>query len=297
MHRGTYEKKAMKRKLWNVLFGLLFLAGFGILAYPTISDRWNSYRQSKLISEYETRVGQMQEEDFEEEWEAARAYNDTFSGNSITANVFGAGEEGDLEDTAYWDILNVAGDGVMGYLTIPEIDVNLAVYHGTSEDVLQTGVGHMNGSKLPVGGAGNHSVLAAHRGLPSAKLFTDIDRLEQGDRFYLHILNEDFAYEVDRVLPMIEKDDYAALEEAVKIEEGQDQVTLFTCTPYGVNSHRLLVRGHRVPYDGQAEQEQAVSVMEEVQHHYVAYLLAGVGATAAGIFAVRRRMRKRRGER
>ena len=233
----------MKRKISTFLFGLLFLAGFGILAYPTISNQWNTYRQSKLISNYESAVSEMTEEDFEEAWAAARSYNQTFEKNSIRSDVFGLEESDSLENTEYWKVLNAAGDGIMGYITIPKINIRLSIYHGTNEDVLQTGVGHLNGTKLPIGGESNHSVLSAHRGLPSAKLFTDIDQLKEKDRFYVHILNEDLAYEVDRILPMVEKDDYDALEEALKIEEGQDYVTLFTCTPYGVNSHRLLVRG------------------------------------------------------
>jgi len=243
----------MMRKLSSFFFGLLFLAGFGILAYPTISNQWNTYRQSKLISDYDTAIDKMEEEDFTEAWEEAKAYNRTFLQNSITTDVFGINDSDDITDTEYWKVLNVTGSGIMGYITIPKINIKLSIYHGTAEDVLNTGVGHMNGTKLPIGGESSHSVLSAHRGLPSAKLFSDIDQLEKGDRFYLHILDEDLAYEVDQIFPMIDKEDYDALEEAVKVEEGQDYVTLFTCTPYGVNSHRLLVRGHRVPYDGELE--------------------------------------------
>lgn len=280
----------MKRKLSGFLFGLLFLVGFGILAYPTIADQWNSYRQSKLISEYDTAVSQMAEEDFEEAWIAARAYNDSFSQNSITSDVFGVNEAEDIRETEYWKVLNISGDGVMGYLEIPKINIKLSIYHGTSEEVLQTGVGHMNGSKLPIGGESNHSVLSAHRGLPSAKLFTDIDQLEEGDRVYLHILNEDMAYAVDRILPMIDKDDYDALEDAVKIEDGQDHITLFTCTPYGVNSHRLLVRGHRVPYDRVEEEPSPIaSMVRALRTYYMLYLLVGLGVTILAILILRRR--------
>ncbi len=280
----------MKRKISTILFALLFLAGFGILAYPTISDQWNTYRQSKLISGYEAAVNEMAEEDFAEAWEAAGAYNRTFRKNSILSDVFGIDGEEDIRETEYWKVLNVTGDGIMGYLTIPKINIKLSIYHGTSEDVIQTGVGHLNGTKLPVGGAGNHSVLSAHRGLPSAKLFTDIDQLERGDRFYLHILNEDLAYEVDQVLPMVDKDDFDALEDALKIEEGQDQVTLFTCTPYGVNSHRLLVRGRRVPYDGELKSTPVESMVQAIQNYYMLYLLLGLGVTVLVILILRRVM-------
>ncbi|MCI8506272.1 MAG: class C sortase [Lachnospiraceae bacterium] len=286
----------MKRKISTILFALLFLAGFGILAYPTISDQWNTYRQSRLISSYDQAIREMEEEDFEEVWEAAREYNQTFGQNSILSDVFGIDGDADIRSTEYWKVLNVTGDGIMGYLTIPKINVKLSVYHGTSEDVIQTGVGHLNGTKLPIGGEGNHSVLSAHRGLPSAKLFTDIDQLGRGDRFYLHILNEDLAYEVDQVLPMIDKDDYDALADAVKIEEGQDQVTLFTCTPYGVNSHRLLVRGHRIPYDGELESTPVESMVQVIRTYYMLYLLIGLGVTALAILTMRR-ISKRRAQR
>ena len=284
----------MIRKLSSVLFGLLFLAGFGILAYPTVSDQWNTYRQSKLISDYNSAIEEMEEEDFDKAWEAARDYNQTFAQNSILEDVFGIDGSQDIRDTEYWDVLNVTGDGIMGYLTIPKINIKLSIYYGTAEDVLDTGVGHMNGTKLPIGGNGNHSVLSAHRGLPSAKLFTDIDQLFRGDRFYLHILNEDLAYEVDQILPMIDKDDYDALGEALTIEEGQDYVTLFTCTPYGVNSHRLLVRGHRIPYDGELETSPVESMVQAIQNYYMLYLLLGIGLTALVILLMYRIMKRKK---
>lgn len=283
----------MKRKVSTVLFALLFLVGFGILAYPTISNQWNTYRQSRLISNYDTVVSQMTEEDFTAAWEAAREYNQSFGENSIMTDVFGVDKAEDITDTPYWKVLNVAGDGVMGYITIPKIHIKLSIYHGTADEVLETGVGHLNGTKLPVGGEGNHCVLSAHRGLPSAKLFTDIDQLKERDRFYLHILDEDMAYEVDRILPMVEKDDFDALGEALKVEKGQDYVTLFTCTPYGVNSHRLLVRGHRVPYDGELESTPVDSMVEAIQNYYMLYLLAGLGVTVLIILLMRRTMARK----
>lgn len=287
----------MKRRLSTLLFGLLFLIGFGILAYPAIANQWNTYRQSRLISSYDKVISQMTEEDFEEIWAEARSYNQTFEKNSILSDVFGIDKAEDIRSTGYWNVLNAGGDGIMGYITIPKINIKLSVYHGTDEDVLQTGVGHLNGTKLPVGGEGNHSVLSAHRGLPSAKLFTDIDQLKNGDRFYLHILDEDMAYEVDRILPMIDKDDYDALEEALKVEAGQDYVTLFTCTPYGVNSHRLLVRGHRVPYDGELESTPTASMVQAIQNYYMLYLLFGLGITALIILIMRKSVRTNDGQR
>lgn len=283
----------MIRKLTSVFFGLLFLAGFGILAYPTVSDQWNTYRQSQLISDYDHAVREMKEEDFEEVWKKARTYNQTFIQNSILTDVFGIQDSDNIRDTDYWKILNVSGDGIMGYITIPKINVKLSIYHGTAEDVLDTGVGHMNGTKLPIGGGGNHSVLSAHRGLPSAKLFSDIDQLEKGDRFYLHILNKDLAYQVDRILPMIDKEDYESLEDAMKIENGQDYVTLFTCTPYGVNTHRLLVRGHRVPYDGELESTPVESMVQAIRTYYMLYLLFGLGVVILVILMMYRVMKRK----
>ena len=169
----------MKRKISTFLFGLLFLIGFGILIYPTVSNQWNTYRQNQLISSYDNTIQDMEPEDFTSEWENAKAFNDTIQQNNLYGDVFGE-DENDIKDTEYWKILNVADDGVMGYLSIPKINIKLAIYHGTGDDELQTGVGHLNGTKLPIGGESTHSVLAAHRGLPSAKLFTDIDQLKVG---------------------------------------------------------------------------------------------------------------------
>ena len=262
----------MKRKISSILFGLLFLIGFGVLVYPTVANQWNTYRQSRLISHYETVVEEMKPEDFTAEWEKARAFNDTMTQNNIYGDVFGSEEE-DLEDTEYWKVLNVANDGVMGYLSIPKINVKLAIYHGVDDEVLQTGIGHLDGTKLPIGGESTHSVLAAHRGLPSARLFTDIDQLETGDKFYIHVLDEILAYEIDQILPMVDKDDNETLDGALQIEEGKDQVTLFTCTPYGVNSHRLLVRGHRIE-NGAASDIRVVADAMQIEPVMVAPMLA-----------------------
>lgn len=270
----------MKRAIMNILFGLMFLVGFGILIYPTVSDQWNTYRQSRLISTYEDVVQEMEPEDFSQEWEMAKKFNEALPENSIYADAFGT-DDGNIEDTQYWKVLNVAKDGIMGYLSIPKINIKLAIYHTTEETVLQTGIGHLEGSKLPIGGESNHSVLAAHRGLPSARLFTDIDQLQKGDMFYVHILDETFAYQVDQIMDMVDKDDTEALEAALSVEEGQDQMTLFTCTPYGVNSHRLLVRGMRVPYSGEEEVEVTVpeAMLESVQNYYMIYLIMGLAVT------------------
>ena len=291
----------MRRKLSGILFGLLFLVGFGILAYPTVSNQWNTYRQSRLISNYEQAVSDMQPEDYTKEWEAAREFDSTLVQNNIYGDVFGS-DDVDMKDTDYWKVLNVAGDGVMGYLSIPKINIKLAIYHGTAEDVLQTGIGHMNGTSLPIGGESTHSVLAAHRGLPAARLFTDIDQWKQGDMFYIHVLDETMAYQVDQILDMVDKDDHETLEEALQIQEGEDQVTLFTCTPYGVNSHRLLVRGTRVPYNGEEEVESTPvdSMLRAIQNYYMLYLILGLAVTLLVILIMKflfdRKNKKRSGK-
>lgn len=278
----------MRQRLTTILFGLLFLAGFLVLCYPTISDQWNTYRQNRLITSYETVLSELEPEDYTREWEAAKAFNQSFAGNNLYGDAFGDLEE-ELTDTPYWKVLNVSKDGVMGYLSIPKINLRLSVYHGTSEEVLQTGIGHLNGTKLPMGGESTHSVLAAHRGLPSARLFTDIDQLEPGDLFYLHILDETFAYQVDQILPMVDKDDRETLQEALQITEGEDYVTLFTCTPYGVNSHRLLVRGTRIPYNGEEEQTSTPmeTMVRSVQNYYMLYLILGLSVTLLVILFMR----------
>lgn len=291
----------MRRKLSGILFGLLFLVGFGILAYPTVSNQWNTYRQSRLISNYEQAVSDMQPEDYTKEWEAAREFDSTLVQNNIYGDVFGS-DDVDMKDTDYWKVLNVAGDGVMGYLSIPKINIKLAIYHGTAEDVLQTGIGHMNGTSLPIGGESTHSVLAAHRGLSAARLFTDIDQLKQGDMFYIHVLDETMAYQVDQILDMVDKDDHETLEEALQIQEGKDQVTLFTCTPYGVNSHRLLVRGTRVPYESEEEVENTPvdSMLRAIQNYYMLYLILGLAVTLLVILIMKflfdRKNKKRSGK-
>lgn len=278
----------MKPYMKLLFFSILFLVGLSLLLYPLASNAWNDYRQSRLISTYEEAVAQMAPEDSSREWEAAKAFNNAMKRNFLYGDAFGA-SDGGRADAEYWKTLNASGDGIMGYLSIPKIHVRLAIYHGVAEEALQTGVGHLNGTKLPIGGESVHSVLAAHRGLPGARLFTDVDQMEQGDRFYLHILNEALAYEVDQILPMVDKDDRKALESALQITEGEDYVTLFTCTPYGVNSHRLLVRGTRVPYE-EEEAESAAPVdamMRSVQNDYVLYLIFGLSVTALAILFLR----------
>ena len=257
-------------KVFRGLIVALFFIGFGILAYPVVSNEWNQYRQNQLIASYENSMSELEEADYSEYRAAAEEFNSTITSNNIYSDVFGEDDEESFLESDYYNVLNINGDGIMGYLSIPKINVKLSIYHGTSESVLQTGLGHLNGTSLPIGGSSNHAVIAGHRGLPNCELFTNIDQLEIGDMFYIHILGETLAYEVDQILPMVEADDMDTLSEALAIEEGKDYVTLFTCTPYGVNTHRLLVRGTRVEYLGEDEVATgAEAVIETARDYYM----------------------------
>lgn len=243
------------RRTSKILILILFLAGLTILLYPTISDQWNKYRNAQLKSEYTQTIENSDRESLEEELEAASEYNKTLVGSSVP-DAFSIRE--DQADEEYEHLLNINNDGMMGYVDIPSIDVSLPIYHYTSEEVLQKGVGHLAGSSLPVGGSSTHTVISAHRGLPSAKMFTDINLLEEGDIFKLHILDWVLAYEVDQI-KVVEPDNT----EDLGITEGKDYAILFTCTPYGVNTKRLLVRGYRITGDDEKITSQAAS------HHTV----------------------------
>ena len=290
----------MKQKVIRFLLIILFIAGFGLLAYPTISNEWNTYVQSKLISNYESSMSEMTVEDYSLEWDKARAFNATITENAIGSDVFGANAGGDAAtpteeflNSEYYSVLNINGDGVMGYLSIPKINLKLSIMHGTFDEYIQTALGHMNGTALPIGGPGTHSVIVGHRGLPSAELFTNIDQLEVGDKFYIHILDETLAYEVDMIYPMIEAEDIDSLSNALKVEEGKDYVTLFTCTPYGVNTHRLLVRGIRTEYLGEDDPPKGTeAVVETVKNYYMVFGIAGFILAVIIIMIIRQIFRK-----
>lgn len=232
----------MKRNNNNLKIILLFILGLLVLLYPTISNKWNEERNKKLMVTYDESIAQVDTKDIDKALLEASEYNKTLIG-TVVPDAF-AYEEANKPNDKYEQLLNLTGSGYMCSVEIPVIDVKLPVYHYTTEEVLEKGAGHLPGSSLPVGGESTHSVLSAHRGLPSAKLFTDLDRVSEGDVFYIHVLNDTLAYEVG-LIKVIEPTDTKDL----AIEEGKDYVTLFTCTPYAVNSHRLLVRGHRIPYD------------------------------------------------
>ena len=274
----------MKQKVVKFFVILLFLAGLGLLAYPTISNEWNTYVQSTLIDNYEDCLSEMTEEDYTVEWEKARAFNETITQNKIGSDAFGVNADGDaitpteeFLNSEYYSVLNVNGDGIMGYLSIPKINLKLSIMHGTFDEYIQTALGHMNGTALPIGGSGTHSVIVGHRGLPSAELFTNIDQLKEGDKFYIHVLDETLAYQVDMVYDMIPAEDIESLSNAMQVYPGEDHVTLFTCTPYGVNTHRLLVRGTRVEYLGEDEPPKgADAVVEKVKNYYVIIGIVGL---------------------
>ena len=238
----------MKRKLVNLAILIIFLAGLSILLYPTVSDYVNSRHASRAIVSYEQAVDNLEEVDYSQELEAAKAYNASLTQYSGLGAAASAEEE--REDSPYESLLNVGGDGIMAVIRIPSIDVNLPIYHGTSEGVLQVAAGHYLGSSLPIGGESTHAILTGHRGLPSARLFTDLDRLEVGDIFYIRVLGDILEYEIDQIQTVLPSE-----LDSLGITQGEDYVTLVTCTPYGINSHRLLVRGTRVEYDGNYEEK------------------------------------------
>ena len=225
----------MRKHISTIIAGIIFLTGLSLLLYPTISNFWNSKHQTQAVADYSKQIEKMDDQEKEQALAAAEKYNETLITNG---GRFTPTEE---EDTLYDSLLDANGTGMMGYITIPEIRCKLPIYHGVEDSVLQVGIGHIEGSSLPVGGKGTHCVLSGHRGLPSAKLFTDLDKLEKGDIFLLHIYDKILTYEIDQI-SIVEPEDYGLLE----IEEGKDLCTLLTCTPYGINTQRLLVRGHRI---------------------------------------------------
>ncbi len=225
----------MKIKLSNILIGLFFLAGLSLLLYPTVSDYVNSVNQSRVISNYTKQIETLDNSKYEEMWAEADAYNESLKDKPERFKMT------DEEREVYNSIMSLSTNGVMATIEIPSIDIKFPVYHGTSEAVLQVGIGHVEGTSLPVGGEGTHCALSGHRGLPSAKLFTDLDKVQVGDQFMIHVLNETLTYEVDQIL-IVEPHEM----ESLKLEEGKDYCTLITCTPYGINTHRILVRGARV---------------------------------------------------
>ncbi|GAB6676418.1 Sortase family protein [Bacillus mobilis] len=266
----------MKR---NIIFGCIFLVGLSIFLYPTVSNWLATRAHYSEVSTYDKKVKELQSEEIARKEKEAKEYNEKLQNERQTVtDPFSS--EGSGNSSSYVDMLNVGE--VMGYVEIPKINVKLPIYHGTSEDVLSRGVGHIENSSLPVGGDGTHSILTGHRGLPSAVLFTDLDKLEESDVFYIHSLDKVLAYKVDQIKVVLPEETAD-----LTVTENQDYVTLITCTPYGVNTHRLLVRGHRVPYD-QKEKEEIKEVVG------VDKRMIGAGAIIVGAFLFALYRRKKR---
>ena len=232
----------MKNNRSTILLILILLIGLSLMLYPSFADWWNSFHSSRAIASYVEQVANIDDAQYEELWDAAWDYNQSLLHRP---NDFLLSDE---QQEIYKSLLDFGGNGIMGYIEIPMIDVMLPIYHGTKESVLQIAVGHLDWTSLPVGGAGSHCVVSGHRGLPSARLFTDLDKLKVGDVFMLHVLNEILTYEIDQVL-IVEPQNTDPL----LIEPGKDLCTMITCTPYGINSHRMLVRGHRIESQEEAK--------------------------------------------
>lgn len=276
--------KKNKNRITTLLLALVFLAGLSLLLYPTVSDYWNSFHASRAVAAYAQEVADLNGEEYDRLLAAARDYNARVAQRS---NTFALTEE---EQAEYQSLLNMDGTGIMGYIEIPNIKLSLPIYHGTEESVLQIAVGHLDWSALPVGGEGTHCVLSGHRGLPSAKLFTNLDQLREGDTFTLRALDEVLCYEVDQIRVVEPQDTDALLP-----EPGQDLCTLVTCTPYGVNTHRLLVRGHRIENPDSADAIRVTSDAMQIEPILVAPAVGvplALLAVAALLLSDRRRKRK-----
>ena len=253
----------MKNKLTTILLIPALFAGLSLLLYPTVSDYWNSLHASQAVADYAENVRNLEAEKYEQVLQDAKSYNQMLPYEQTT---FALSEE---EKEAYDALLDISGTGVMGYIEIPTVNISLPVYHGTEDAVLQIAVGHLEWSSLPVGGESTHCVLSGHRGLPSAKLFTNLDKLVAGDKFIMRVLDEVLTYEVDQIL-IVEPTDVSTL----IIEAGKDLCTLVTCTPYGINSHRLLVRGHRIENQDEAKAIRVTSDAIQIEPLIVAPAVA-----------------------
>ncbi|MCI8297128.1 MAG: class C sortase [Lachnospiraceae bacterium] len=241
----------MKRIIVNIIILSIFLTGLGVLLYPAVSDYVNKKNASRAIAAYEQSVGEMEEAGYTQNLLDAASYNEYIASFASLGGATTMEEE--REDSPYEELLNVSGTGMMGSIRIPCIKVECPIYHGTSEAVLQVAVGHYQGSSLPIGGESTHAILTGHRGLPSARLFTDLDRLEEGDIFYIKVLGDILEYQIDQIQTVLPEE-----VDSLGVVLGEDYVTLVTCTPYGINSHRMLIRGTRIPYDGGYEEEVAM---------------------------------------
>lgn len=274
----------MRKHASTMILILILVVGLSLMLYPSLSNWWNEAHQSRAIAAYSQEVSKLDENRYDELWQQAWEYNCSLVGRE---NVYLLD---DSQKAEYERLLDVSGMGIMGYIEIPSINVSLPIYHGTEESVLQVAVGHLEWTSLPVGGESTHCVLSGHRGLPSAKLFTDLDRLVVGDRFRLGVLDQVLTYEVDQIL-IVEPQDT----EALLIEEGKDLCTLVTCTPYGINTHRLLVRGHRVETEKDAKNVRVTSDAIQIEPYLVAPVVAApiLLVLLLGLLIPRRRNKRR----
>ena len=249
------KKKGLKSQIPNLIFAAIFIVGLGIFLYPSVSNYINSRNQSRAITNYDELMANMTEEDYEAYWQAAYEYNEALYTRGGGFNLT------DEELSEYYRVLDPTGTGIMGHIEIENIGVDLPIYHGVEESVLQVGIGHLPGSSLPTGTESTHAVLSGHRGLPSSKLFSDLDQMIVGDTFLLHIMDQTFAYEVDQINIVLPEETGS-----LGITAGEDYVTLVTCTPYGVNTHRLLVRAKRVDYN---EETKLIVPADATRYNYL----------------------------
>ena len=269
--------KKLKKKIPNIIFGIVFLVGLAIFLYPSVSNYINSRNQSRAISTYQEALTGLSEEEYSKMWDEAYKFNDYLAERPMSFNL-------DYDEaTRYSSILDATGTGIIGYIEIENIGVNLPIYHGTEESVLQVGIGHLEGTSFPTGTTSTHVVLSGHRGLPSSKLFSDLDQMIVGDTFLLHIMDQTFAYEVDqiKIVKPYETDD-------LSIVHGKDYCTLITCTPYGVNTQRLMVRGHRIPYTPEllADAKTPTFGTVSLRTNYLLWVIVGLAIVTAFIIVL-----------
>ena len=252
----------MKKHITTILLILVLVVGLSLMLYPTIANWWNSFHQSRAIADYDAILSEMKEEDYTHLFEAAMAYNEQLRQLKFPLMYYD-------QVPGYDDLLDITGTGIMGYFDIPSIQVELPIYHGTSEGVLQIAAGHVEGSSLPTGGENTHCVISAHRGLPSARLFTDLDEMQIGDTFTLSVVDRILTYEVDQILTVLPHE-----VEPLYVQEGEDYCTLVTCTPYGINTHRLLVRGTRIENAEEVVVKRVTADAVQIQPLLVAPMVA-----------------------
>ena len=275
----------MKKKLPTIILTVIFFIGLSLLLYPSISDYWNSFHQSQAIMEYDEIVSNMHEDEYKKLWKQAQDYNEILYGKY---NRFKLTDE---DHKMYNKCFNIGGYGIMGYLEVPVIDTTLPIYHTTNDNVLQIGVGHIEGTSLPTGGMSTHCVLSGHRGLVSARLLTDLDRVQENDIFFIHILDKTLTYQVDQIR-IVEPREISDIE----IVDGCDYCTLVTCTPYGINTHRLLVRGRRISNRDYSDELKLSAEAQQIDPLYVAPFVAVPIVVGLFIYVlVKQRRQKQRG--